>query len=95
MILGDKLKSLRIANKLTQKEVAERIWVSKSVISGYELSTRLPSYANLVKLAALYGVTTDYLLGAKDSRTLDVSGLSEEQIGLLSALIAELRKTNG
>ncbi len=86
-MLGDKLKTLRIQHGLTQVEVAERIGVSKSIISYYETSERQPSYEALIKLASLYKVTTDYLLGIETKKTVEVTGLSKKQLDLVLALI--------
>ena len=49
--LGEKLKALRKSNNMTQKDLADRIGVSKSIISSYESGTRYPSYDVLVKMA--------------------------------------------
>lgn len=90
---GEKLKKLRKEAGYTQQELAEKIWVTKTSISYYELSDRMPSPEVLVKLAAAFHVTTDYLLGLEDGRKyLDVSGLSEEDIALLEQMAARLRK---
>lgn len=62
---GERLKTLRIENGLTQKQVAERVGVAVSAISSYEGGIRLPSYGVLIKLSKLYHVTTDFLLGAE------------------------------
>lgn len=61
--MGEKLKSLRIEKKLTQKQVADRIGLAISAVSSYESGTRYPSYDVLVKLARIFHVSTDYLLG--------------------------------
>lgn len=50
--LGDKLKTLRVNNQLTRKQVAELIGVSVSTIGLYESNERLPSIPVLVKLAS-------------------------------------------
>ena len=71
MNMGDKLKSLRIEKKLTQKQVADRIGLAVSAVSSYESSSRYPSYDVLVKLARIFRVSTDYLFGMADRRTLD------------------------
>ena len=63
MSLGEKLKALRTAKKMSQKELAERIGIAKSVISFYESGDRFPSYDVLIKIARIFNVTTDYLLG--------------------------------
>ena len=93
---GERIKALRIKHGLTQQQVADRIWVSKAMISSYELSNRYPSYEVLVKLAKLFNVSTDYLLGlekpSSEKKMIDVSGLSENQIKLLQKLAEELRK---
>jgi len=89
--LGQKLKDLRKARGLTQLQVAERVGISKAMVSSYELSTRQPSYDILIRLALLFGVSTDHLLGIDRKQTLDVSGLTETQIHLLEQLTQELR----
>lgn len=96
MSLGEKLKALRTAKKMSQKELAERIGIAKSVISFYESGDRFPSYDVLIKIARIFNVTTDYLLDVERERTVDVSGLSEEDIAAVTTVIDALkRKSNG
>ena len=45
----------------------------------------------LEKIADLFGVTTDHLLGRETLRTLDVSGLTPQQIAHLQLLVEDLR----
>lgn len=89
--LADKLKSLRKQKKLTQMQVAERLWVTKSIISAYESGIRYPSLDMLVKLAQTYSVSTDYLLGVDKKQVIEVSDLSEEQVAILKSLVDEFR----
>lgn len=91
LLLGDKLKELRTKKGLTQVQVAKRIGVSKAVISSYEASGRSPSYGNLIKLAYLYNVSTDYLLGIETKRTVDVSGLTDKQIDSIINMINAIK----
>lgn len=91
MNMGEKLKSLRIEKKLTQKQVADRIGLAISAVSSYESGTRYPSYGVLVKLARIFHVSTDYLLGMTDIRNIDVTGLSDNEIELVSQLVDTLR----
>ena len=80
---------------LTQQQVADRVWVSKAMVSSYELSSRAPSYNVLIKLAKLFGVSTDYLLGVESGKqTVDVSMLSSKQIKLILDLIEEMKGAN-
>ena len=61
--LSKKLTLLRQQNKLSQSEVARRIGISSSAVSAYEADQISPSLETLVKLANLFHVSTDYLLG--------------------------------
>lgn len=89
---GNKLKNLRSEKNLTQKQVADRIGLAISAISSYESGTRYPSYEVLIKLARMFHVSTDYLLGITDKRNLDVTGLDDSEVNLLSQLTEMLRK---
>lgn len=57
------LQRLRREAGLTQKEAAERLGVSPVTVSGWEIGKRTPEPPMLPKIAALYGVTVDNLLG--------------------------------
>ncbi len=89
--MGDRLRSLRIEKRLTQKQVADRIGLAISAVSSYELGSRYPSYEALIKLARIFHVSTDYLLGLNEKRNLDVTGLDDEEVELISMLIDKLR----
>ena len=92
---GATLKDLRQKAGLTQKQLADRLWMSKATVSYYEQSLRYPSPEVLIKLADVFHVTTDYLLGIEDKKqTLDVTGLTDEDISLLKDTIELLRKKN-
>ena len=65
---GSKLKTLRLQAGLTQKQLAEQIGVTKSVVSFYELRERTPSPEILIKLTAVFHVSADYLLGIEKNR---------------------------
>jgi transcriptional regulator with XRE-family HTH domain len=89
--LGEKLRRLRTEKNLTQTDVSKRIGVTKSMISSYELDQRHPSYAILIKLASLYGVSADYLLGVEKHRMISVDGLADKDIEVVASVVAALR----
>ena len=64
-----RLKELRASQKLTQKDVAEKVGIARVSYTNYELGKREPDYKTILKLADLYDVTTDYLLGKSDDAT--------------------------
>ena len=85
-------KELRETKKLTQTQLAERMWVKKSIISAYETDARPPSLDMLVKYAKEFNVSTDYLLGLESDKKISVDGLTDSQINILLTLINEFKK---
>lgn len=94
--VGNRIKNLRISQKMTQSEFATRLGVTKSAISSYENGSRLPSYDILIKISRLFKVSTDYLLGCIDekSQVVSVSGLSDKQIAYIKNSIDTYRAFN-
>lgn len=89
---GDKLKSLRTAQKMTQQQLGERIGVAKSIVSYYESGDRYPSYDVLVRIAHVFHTTTDYLLDIAKDNVVDVTGLSEEDIAVVRTVAEALKR---
>jgi len=69
--ISKKLLALRKELDLTQDQVAEAIGVSKQSISKYERGIKVPSRENINKLAEVFDVRTDYLLGKSERPKLD------------------------
>lgn len=59
----ENIRSLRIDNGHTQKQVAEYLGISQNTYSQYEIGTLNYPVDAVVRLADFYGVSTDYLLG--------------------------------
>ena len=88
-------KELRLSKHLTQSQLADRMWVKKSIISAYETDARPVSLDMLIKYAREFHVSTDYLLGIETEQTIRVDGLTDSQICLLNALVNEFHDANG
>lgn len=58
-----RLKDLREDNDLKQVDVAEYLGIQQTVYSRYERGFQTIPVEHLIKLADLYKVTTDYILG--------------------------------
>lgn len=71
IVLPKRLKMLREKHGYLQKFVADKLGIRSNTLSGYETGTRSPDPEMLVKLAELYNVTTDYLLGITDIPFVD------------------------
>lgn len=89
---SEKLKALRKASGLTQKQVADRIGVTEGSISAYETASIAPSVDVFIRLALLFGVSIDYLVRLDAPKLLDASGLDEESLALVAALIQKLKR---
>lgn len=74
-----KLSKLRQSMGLTQGALAERLGITKGMVSSYERSLAMPSYEVLIVIARIFGVSTDYLLGLDSRENIDISHLSEAQ----------------
>ncbi|WP_165822601.1 helix-turn-helix domain-containing protein [Paenibacillus montanisoli] len=85
MSLGTRLKELRRAKKLTQKEVANRLEIDNTTISKWEADVYEPNTVTLVKLATLYETSVDQLLGRVPSidyqRMLNNPALKDQSAG--------------
>lgn len=90
-MLHEQIRRLRTAQGATQVELAHRLGVSKQSISNWENNNIQPSIELLERMADLFGVTTDCLLGRDDRQMLDVSGLTAVQVSHLQLLAADLR----
>lgn len=92
--LSVRLRQLRVDKHLRQEQVANLIGVTKGAVSAYENDIRQPSYDVLIRLANLYRVSTDYLLGRQDVRMLDISGLTTAEAVAISDLVASMTAKN-
>ena len=62
-VFCERLIEQRKLNKLTQRQVAEKLNIKQPSYIRYEKGVAEPSLENLVLLAELFDVSTDYLLG--------------------------------
>ena len=64
--IGQFLRELRRAQKLTQEQLAEELGVSNRSVSRWETGVNLPDFDILLRLAARYGVGVEELLDGQD-----------------------------
>lgn len=65
-MINERLRNLRNNAKQTQNDVANYLGISRTAYNNYESGIRVPDNEKLVKLADLYSVSVDYLLGRTD-----------------------------
>ena len=91
LMLNERIKQLRLAYKLNQVEFGRKLGVTKQCVSNWENNNIQPSVEMLMKIADLFSVTTDYLLGRDDRQYLDISGLTESETIHVQNIINDIR----
>lgn len=89
-MFSERLKRLRMEKGITQKELADRLHISRSTIAGYESLGKEPDGEKLCALADFFGVSVDYLLGVTDSRELTSPTPAAAQRPVEAAIAGEL-----
>ena len=69
-LFGERLRALRLQTHLTQQAVADHLQIHRTAYTKYETGVVTPDHQGLISLAALYGVTVDYLLGREDGEVI-------------------------
>jgi bacteriophage CI repressor helix-turn-helix domain len=64
-MLGKRINELRKSSGMTQEEFGKKLGVIKQTVSSWENDLSEPNHAATIAIAKLFGVTTDYLLGAE------------------------------
>ncbi len=91
-MLNKRIRELRLAQGYSQVALAERLGVSKQAVSNWENDNIQPSIEMLLRLAELFCVTTDYLLGREDCQRIDLRGSGPRVAGHISLLADDLRR---
>ena len=65
MNIGETIKSLRVENNMTQTQLASLLFTSQDTISLWERNKSLPDVKSVIKMASIFVVSTDYILGVE------------------------------
>lgn len=84
-----KLKEFRVMKNLTQQQIADKLEINQKTYSNYENGRAEPSVQNLIKLAKLFGVSVDALVG-NDASLLDLTTLDESRRYIINKIAKEL-----
>lgn len=88
MLRGDRLKSLRTRKGYTHAELAELLDVGTRQIARYESKETDPSSEIVTRIAAVFNVSSDYLLGLTDdpSPALKIDNLTHQERFVIAAM---------
>lgn len=98
--IGVRIKFLRTKKiKMTQTELAEKLNISKSIISAYEKGIRTPSVDTLIHIACIFDVPIGIFFSHPTEEeinpvTVTVNGLTRDQICVVEAVIRSFRAKN-
>lgn len=82
-MLGQRINELRVAMGWNQVQLAEKLNISKQTVSNWENENIQPSIEMLVRLARLFSVSTDYLLGLEQCPYINAQDLPIEFVAHL------------
>ncbi len=87
LMFTERLKSLRLEKKLTQKEIAQKLNISQQAYGQWETGKLNPKKETIQMFADFFNVSNDYLLGTTDKKDEELQillrgtleGLNDEQ----------------
>lgn len=62
-MIGERLRACRLANNMTQTQLAKTLGVTNTTINRLESNAASPNCENLIKICKLFSVSSDFLLG--------------------------------
>lgn len=89
---ADRISYLREKHQMTQSTLAKKLGISRSAVNAWEMSLSAPSCKNVIEMAQIFHVSTDYLLGLSDRITVDITELNNEERELVFRLLDCLSK---
>lgn len=93
-MFDERIKELRNSLGMNQVQFGRKLFVTKQCISNWENGNIQPSIDMIIKICTTFSVSADYILGLSAECTLDVSGLSTEQILHIQNIVNDLREAN-
>ena len=91
-MLAERIRELRVAKGMSQVDLAKKVNISKQSVSNWENDNIQPSIEMLERLANVFCVSTDYMLGRDDRRYIEVQGLTPAQLAHIQQIIDDIRR---
>lgn len=88
MLQADRLRKLRLEKKYTHESLAEKLSMSIRMVARYESGITDPTGDVITRIADVFNVSTDYLLGRTDDPTpcYQSENLTQKERDVLAAL---------
>ena len=88
----NRLKVVLVENGKTGKWLAEQVGKNEATVSRWCSNKMQPSLDMLVKIANLFKVSTDRILGLDEKKYLEITGLDDNQLAHIQAIINDIAK---
>lgn len=85
--LGSRIALLRQQNGMSQSDLAKRLHISRAGVQSWECGENYPSTDNLISLAKIFHVSTDYLLNISATKTVSLDRYSKDEQGIVFRLL--------
>lgn len=95
MKIGNKIRALREARNLKQKELAEKINVSATALTFIEKGIRQPSKEMVLRLAKFFNKPTDYFLFEETICNTDEKPVNTADVLMIADIVSEYLNKNG
>jgi len=86
-VFAIRLESLIKERGYINETVAKGVGVTRQAVGNWVNGDSVPDILTTIKLASFFNVSTDYLLGIKNTATISVKGLSQKQVSALLDII--------
>lgn len=93
-MIAERIKFLREKKSYTQTELAKKLGITRSSVNAWEMGISVPSTQYIVELSNMFSVSTDYLLGVEKTSSIDLAGLTEQDIEIIYSLVEYLKSKN-
>lgn len=91
--MGKRMRLMRIEKEWTQAELAEKVGLTQGSITFYETGQRAIQFHIAIKMANLFGVSLDYLLGVSDVKdTLALEDFNDPDLRYLARNIKDRKE---
>ena len=90
MTLGEKLKKLRTDNGLTQEDLAEKLYVSRTAISKWESNRGYPNIETIKAISKFFSISIDELLSSDELFTIVEEDSRQKENRLKDSIFALL-----
>lgn len=93
-MIAERIKFLREKKSYTQTDLAKKLGITRSSVNAWEMGISVPSTQYIVELSNMFSVSTDYLLGVEKTSSIDLAGLTEQDIEIIYSLVEYLKSKN-